>query len=1435
MLDKIIYFSIHNKFIVGVLTLAMFIYGLYSLKTLPIDALPDITNNQVQILTTAPTLASQEVEQLITYPIEQSVKTIPQVIELRSISRFGLSVVTVVFKEEADIYWAREQIFQRIKEAEEIIPKYVGSPSLAPITTGLGEIYQYDVFAMPGYETKYNATELRTIQDWIIVPQLQGVKGVAEVSTWGGSAKQFEIAVDPNKLNSMSTTTTEIFDAVEKNNQNTGGAYIEKDNLAYIIRGVGMANGIQDIENIVVKNRNGAPILVRDVATVQEGTAIKYGAVTKDGKGEIVGGLALMLKGENSSEVVKAVKERMLQINKSLPEGVKAEAFIDRSKLVDNAISTVTKNLIEGALIVIFVLVLFLGNLRAGLIVASVIPLAMLFAIIMMNLFGISGNLMSLGAIDFGIIVDGAVIIVEATMHHLFKLNKSQKLTQDEMDKEVFLSASKIRSSAAFGEMIILIVYLPILVLVGIEGKMFTPMAKTVGFAIIGAFILSLTYVPMLSSLFLSKKTKHTENFSDKMMRFFENLYTPFLQKSLQMKSIVLSVTLLLFVLAIMVYNSLGGEFMPKLDEGDLAINSSIMTGSSLSQMIKTTTQYEKLIKAKFPEVKNIVSKIGSGEIPTDPMPIESGDLIITLHDKKDWKNDETTEEIGERIKTEMMKIPGANIEVSQPIQMRFNELMTGSRSDVAIKIFGDDLDILSSKADALIKSIQSIEGIADIKAEKISGLPQITITYDYAKIALYGLNVEELNKIVRSSFAGESAGKLYEGSKRFDIVVRIQKDLRTDIADVSNLYIPLPDGNQVPLSQVANVSYELGPVQVSREDGKRRIVIGLNVRGRDVKSVVEEIQARVSQGFKLPAGYYITYGGTFKNLQEANQRLSIAVPIALVLIFILLFFTFYSMSQAVLIFVAIPLSAIGGVFALWLRGMPFSISAGIGFIALFGVAVLNGIVLIAYFNQLQKEGVLDPVQRVIEGTKTRLRPVLMTGFVASLGFLPMALSNGSGAEVQKPLATVVIGGLISATFLTLIVLPILYLLFEKRFKKSNQKIIKSASLLVSILMISNLSYAQQSISLKEAISLAKQNNSGLMIHQLEVEKQAALKKSAFDPEPMQIQYQGGQFNTPAFDHNVSVQQYFPLGKLTKANKALQDELMQLANQQNTLQAFELEKAITLTYYQFLYGDLLISLHKELDSVYENFFKNAQLRFTTGESGNIEVLSAKAKKNEISLMLSQLQSDMIMYTLQFNYFLQNPIELIPDTKTELKFTTSEKDTAQYLNLIKALHLRQNEIIKKENGILFAKKQPRLGVGYFMQSIDKQFYYQGFTAGMQIPILNKSIQARIQANEISIKQSNKLLEQNQWQLNNLREQQKVIKYKNENVLNYFENEGLQYANEIISTAQKSFSNGDITYWNYINFLNQAIDIKKQYVEAIHTYNKSAIDLQYQSLK
>lgn len=1035
MFDNIIAYSIKHKFVIGIMVIALIAVGTYSLKNLPIDALPDITNNQVQILTTTPNLATQEVELFITYPIELAIKSIPRIIELRSVSRFGLSIVTVVFEEDVDIYWARTQITERLKEAEEQIPEGFGTPELAPISTGLGEIYQYTVSTKKGFEKEIDIMELRSIQDWIIVPQLLGTKGVAEVNTLGGVLKEYEVAVNPDKLKSMGITMAEVFDALSRNNENTGGAYIDKKPYAYFIRSIGMIGSLEDISKIVVKTKNDVPVLVRDVAKVQFGNTVRYGATTKDGKGEVVGGLVMMLKGENSAEIVTLVKERMEEIKKTLPEGVLVEPFLDRTKLVNRAISTVQTNLIEGALIVLFILVLLIGNWRAGLIVASVIPLALLFAVTMMRLFGVSGNLMSLGAIDFGLIVDGAVIIVEAIVHRLQSNKSSSQLTSQQMDDEVYAAASNIRSSAAFGEIIILIVYLPILALVGIEGKMFTPMAQTVAFAILGAFILSLTYVPMMSALCLSKETGHEENLSDRIIAFIQKLYTPILEAAMRLKWLVVGLTVLLFVVALYVFSTLGGEFIPTLSEGDIATHVIIPPGSSLEQEIATTTKAEKILLEKFPEVEQIVSKIGSAEVPTDPMPMEVADVMVIMKDKKEWTSASTKQEMFEKMEKALDDLPGVTTEFSQPIQMRFNELMTGVRSDVGIKIFGDDIERLVAYGDEVVTIIQGVEGVEDARAEAVSGLPQITVDYNKDKLALYGLNVSDLNQAVSMGFAGSKAGVVYESEKKFDLVVRLAEPFRQDISNIDNLYISLPSGNQIPLGQVAEVSYQRGPAQISREDGKRRIIVGFNVRGRDVESVVDEIQTKFDQQIKLPTGYYVRYTGQFENLKRAKSRLMVAVPIALALIFVLLYFTFHSVLQSVLIFTAIPLSAIGGVFALWLRGMPFSISAGIGFIALFGVAVLNGIVLIAYFNQLKGEGMTDILERIRIGTAVRLRPVVMTASVASLGFLPMALSISAGAEVQKPLATVVIGGLITATFLTLVILPILYYYSERYIK----------------------------------------------------------------------------------------------------------------------------------------------------------------------------------------------------------------------------------------------------------------------------------------------------------------------------------------------------------------------------------------------------------------
>ena len=1063
MFQKLITYSIRHKLVIGVLSIALAIWGIWSLMHLPFDSTPDITDNQVQVITQAPSLGAQEVEQYVTTPVEMALANIPRIQERRSISRSGLSVITLVFDDAADIYWARSQVSQVVEQLEKELPKNTET-EMGPIATGLGEIYHYTIRAKEGYEHKYSLTQLRTMQDWIVRKQLSGTPGVAEVSGWGGYVKQYEVAINTDQLNASGVSVSEVFEALQRNNANTGGSYIEQNSNQYYIRGIGVVKNLEDVANITVKTVDGTPVKVGDVAKVQLGHATRFGAVTRNGEGEVVAGIAIMLKGENFQEVIKNVKERISQIQKSLPEGVVIEPFIDRTNLVDRLEGTIARNLIEGGLIVIFVLVIFLGNWRAGLVVASVIPLSMLFAFGMMKTFGIDGNLMSLGAIDFGMIVDSAVIIVEAVVTHINTGHFSQPevraaylaqcqnggaappfaLTQKQMDEEVHFSASRIRQSAAFGEIIIMIVYIPLMTLVGIEGKMFRPMALTVFFAILGAFILSLTYVPMASSLMLSRKVHTRKTFSDRVIEKLQAWYRPVLVWVLARNKDVITGAVALFCVSIVGFKYLGGEFIPSLEEGDFAVEMSMSQGTSLSQMVESCTKAEKLLKKEYPEIKQVVSRIGSAEIPTDPMPVERADIMIALKPKAEWTSAKTTPELMEKMEETLSAIPGLEAEISQPIQMRNNELLTGIKQDVAIKIFGDDLDVLTQQAGKVKKMIEDVPGVSGIFVEEVAGLPQIQVKYNHEKMAAYGVSVDDISEILETTFAGAVAGSLYEGDKKFDIVLRMDPSQR-NVESLEQLSIPLKDGTDIPLSQVADIDYSPAPAQVSHEDGARRIYVGFNVKGRDVQSTVEDIQEILDEKLKLPDGYYYNYGGEFENLQSATNRLMVVIPIALVIILLLLYATVKNVRESLFIFSAIPLAAIGGVWALWLRGMPFSISAGVGFIALFGVAVLNGIVLIGQMNQMQREektadkqsasiGVAELIHhRIIESCMVRLRPVLMTALVASMGFLPMALSQGDGAEVQRPLATVVIGGLITSTLLTLLVLPAIYKTFTKK------------------------------------------------------------------------------------------------------------------------------------------------------------------------------------------------------------------------------------------------------------------------------------------------------------------------------------------------------------------------------------------------------------------
>ncbi len=1450
MIENIIHFSLKNKFIVGLFVVALIGWGSYSLKTLPIDAIPDITNNQVQIISIAPSLAVQEIESFITAPIEVAVANIPDIIELRSISRLGLSLITVVFKDDVDVYWARQQLTERLKEAEEEIPSGLAEISLAPISSGLGEIYQYRLAVDQGYEKNYDPMKLRTLQDWVVRREMLGVEGVADISSYGGFVKQYEIAINPERLRALDLSLNAIFEALEKNNENTGSAYIDKKSTAYFIRGIGLVKSLEDIERIVVKNTSsGIPILIRDVANVRYGSATRYGALVIDTT-EAVGGVVMMLKGANAHQVVKNVEKRIESIQKSLPKGVHIEAFLNRSDLVDRAIGTVSENLILGALIVIFVLVLLLGNLRAGLVVASVIPLSMLFAISLMKIFGVSGNLMSLGAIDFGLIIDGAVIIVESVVHHIRMGNYSQKgitrLTQKQMDANVFDSAKRMMSSATFGQIIILIVYLPIIALIGIEGKMFRPMAQVVSFALIGAAILSLTYVPMASALFLSKKTSYKFNFSDRIMSGFHGFFNPIIHFALKRKLLVSSLSVLLFAYSLFLFNRLGGEFIPQLEEGDLAAGVITLQGGSLSNTIEVVKKANKILLDNFPEIKYAVCKIGAGEIPTDPTPMETGDYIITLKPKSEWTSASTREELVAKMEEKLIVLAGVKFEFQQPIQMRFNELLSGSKQDIAVKIFGDDLDILSEKAAEVELVIQDIEGVEDINVEKLTGLPQVQVEYDRDRLAQYGLSVAEVNRILRAAFAGSQAGLVFDGERRFGLVVRLDKDYREHLDDVKNLLIPISTGAQIPLDQIANVEIKAGPAQVSRENTKRRITIGFNVRNRDVQSVINEVTDKIEAAVTLPTGYFTNYGGQFQNLKEAKERLAIAVPVALILIFILLFFTFNSIKQSILIYTAVPMATIGGVFALWFRDMNFSISAGIGFIALFGVAVLNGIVLISEFNRLEKEGISDITECVMMGLKTRLRPVIMTAAVASLGFLPMAISTSAGAEVQRPLATVVIGGLISATFLTLIILPIFYVLFAStkfRFSlKSKAVKIGSLILLLSIGSMFNNGLKAQQINLEQIIKMALDSNLAVKSAAYSVQVEQALKGASWDIPKTTFDLEYGEINSLKKDNSLSVSQSFAFPTVYINQNKLAEANIKSSEWEFKMAELQIATQVKQVYYQLVYLNSKQQLLAYQDSLYSGFLRAATLRANIGETNRLEMITARSQNMEVKNQLQEIKADLDIYKHRLHTLLNAKQLFINDYPllTRIPFQPVG-DSLSWNNNPQALMMKQKiEVSQIEKKLERSKMLPDVTLGYFSQTMIPEISvagsgtdnrFNGILAGIEIPLWSKPFTARNRAASIKeeIAQTNttyflSTLAGNYHAL--MREFEKF-----NNSVDYYENQAVPEANIIIKQASLGYKAGAIDYLDYITSLSRAINIKENYLDVLNDYNQTIISIDF----
>ncbi len=1457
MIERIIHFSIKNKLIIGLFIIALVGWGIYSLIKLPIDAIPDITNNQVQIIAQAPSLAVQEVESFITAPVEVAVANIPDIMELRSISRLGLAVVTVVFNDDVDIYWARQQLSERLKEAEEAIPEGLAKIELAPISSGLGEIYQYRLAVQKGFERQFSPMELRTIQDWIVRREMLGTPGVADINSYGGFVKQYEIAINPERLRALNLSLTDIFEALEKNNENTGSAYIDKKPTAYFIRGIGLVKTIDDIEKIVIKSTSGGmPVLIRDVATVQYGHATRYGAFVID-TSEAVGGVVMMLKNANAHEVIDNVESRIQIIQKSLPKGVVIEPFLNRSDLVSRAIGTVSRNLIEGALIVVFILVLFLGNLRAGLIVASVIPLAMLFAISMMNLFGVWGNLMSLGAIDFGLIVDGAVIIVESVVHRIYMSKHHHqgitKLTKNQMDENVLDSAKRMMNSATFGQIIILIVYLPIMALVGIEGKMFRPMAQVVAFALAGAALLSLTYVPMASSLFLSKKTEHKRNLSDRMMDKFHTLFNPLISFALRHKLLVSVSAIILFVLSLVGFVKLGGEFIPQLEEGDLAAGVMTLQGGSLTNTIEQVQKANKILLTNFPEIKHAVCKIGAGEIPTDPTPMETGDYIITLKPKEEWVSAKTREELVAKMEEALIPLAGVKFEFQQPIQMRFNELLSGSRQDIAVKIFGDDLNILAEKGDEVEKIITGIEGVEDINVEKVTGLAQIQVEYNRERLAQYGLSVEDVNRVLRTAFAGSQAGVVYDGEKRFAMVVRLDKDYRRSPDDVKNLFVALPNGGQIPFDQLASIEVKSGPAQVSREDTKRRITVGFNVRNRDIESVINEVTAKIDNRVKLPAGYYINYGGQFKNLEAAKNRLAVAVPVALLLIFVLLFFTFNSLKQTLLIFTAVPLAAIGGVMALWIRGMNFSISAGVGFIALFGVAVLNGIVLIAEFNRLEKEGITDMKDRVLKGLHSRLRPVLMTAAVASLGFLPMALSTSAGAEVQKPLATVVIGGLISATILTLIILPVFYMIFSthhfKRIvtRKGNPTVMLIIAL-VTIPAILHPVKAQKTgnLNVNTAIQMAIDSNLAVQTSALLHDEQKALKGTAWDLPKTAFEGQYGQFNSYTRDNSFTVTQSFAFPgvyinqqKLAKAN--IDGSAWQLKQTQ-----LEIATEVKQVYWHLVFLQAKQKLLLYQDSLFDGFQHAAELRAKAGETNELEMISARSQRMEVNNQLQQVKADITTFRFKLQALVNSTNQVMP-TDTDLfrlTYTVTTDESFLASNPEAGYRQQQVEVARLEKKVEQNRIMPEFEIGYFSQTMQgtqevngvaRTFgpddRLTGFQAGIAIPLWFTPYTSRAKAAHIRQMAAQTNADYYTQSLSNSYQSLLNDYAALSASVDYYEKQAVPEAGLMIAMASKSYRSGALDYLDYILTLNRALEIRQNYLEAINNCNQTIISLEF----
>ncbi len=1446
MINQIINFSIKNKLIIILFTLTIAAFGLFAILKIPVGAVPDITNNQVQVITVSTNLSTQDVEQFITYPVELEMANLPGVKEIRSISKFGLSVVTIVFEENLGTYLPRQLISEKIKAAAANIPEGFGTPEMGPISTGLGEIYQYILDVKPGYEDKYSSMELRTIQDWIVKRQLSGIPGVVEVNPWGGYLKQYEIAINPKQLRASNISLLEVFNAVSVNNNIAGGAYIEKQDKSYFIRGDGSLKSIQDLESIVIKNIEGVPILIGDIASVRFGYANRYGAITANGEGEKVLGQIMMLKNANSKEVIHAVKERVAEVQKSLPEGVFINPIVERSELIEKTTRTVYENLLLGCLIIVFVVILFLGNIRSALVIASIIPLSLLFTISMMYILGIDANLMSLGALDFGIIIDGAVIIVEfisikitASHSDIEKSNGKQK--QILFDKITFHGASKMMSSAIFGQLIILIVLVPILTLSGVEGKMFRPMALSFSFAILGAMVLGFTWLPVASSLFLKPEKENKRSITKWIMNIIHKSYSPVIKWSYDHKSFIIGSTLVVVVFTIIIFSRMGGEFVPTLDEGDFVIQPVLKTGTSLSKTVDLTTKMEQILIDNFTEVDQIVCRIGAAEVPTDPMSMEEIDMIIKLKPRKEWQVTDNKEELANKFKEALSVIPGIDYEFTQPIEMRFNELITGVRADIAIKLFGEDLNYLDSKASEIKKLIENIPGAADIILEKTVGLPQVSVKYKRNKIAYYGLNIEELNQQLSMAFGGQIAGSIFEGEKRFDLAVRFDESFRNDIDNIKNLFVGLPNGNQIPLHELADINYTTGPAKISRENTRRRVVVSVNVRNRDLESVIEDIQTKINANITLDPGYYINYGGQFENLENATKRLKLAVPIALLLIFIFLHFAFRSVKDAALIFTSVPLSTVGGVLFLWIRGMPFSVSAGIGFIALFGVAVLNGIILIEHLKDLMNNGYSDMRELILKATKERLRPVLLTAASTMVGFLPMAFSKSAGAEVQKPLATVVIGGLVTSTMLTMIMLPILFQIFNS---KKTLKKIKIPKKTISILLIFLLAgsvhlYAQdedqtQGLSLEQAVNLAVSNNPVLKNASLDIEAAKKQKQGVLDFAPTEFSYQNGQINSDMIDYSFEINQNFGSLLTHFQNSKLVNENISLSEKEKIIIEKEIIAQVKIAYYYWVYVLNQFNIKQEQVELYKEFVRISQLKYELGESNLLEQTLAETKfasaKNDVLKTTEQLISaenkiKQLMNT-EGNFIPENDslsiYQLPAGVDPNQRFSSSAM-----LGYYENLYQIENRKYKIEQSKYF----PEISAGYFNQQIDNVGGFTGWSIGLSMPLWFLPQNAKVQSAKIESKKALNNFEYQKFYLEKEIENMVIHLDQIQNDLIYYHENALKKANLLKYTAQMQFEKEEIEYLEFLESINAAQEIELGYLNTLYNYNETAIKLEF----